>query len=406
MKLSYLISPCVAVALVGGWYAAWAAPDRRFETALHSLRENDVEQVWYQLLAIEPCAKLEAQVDLLRGWLSLTAPNGEESRDPNAVMEELNDAAMDDENNRALALALIARMRYENHQLADALLLLEQSLKADPHEVEAHRWVGIILYELGLAMPAIPHLEEVADREPWNGRPHRLLGIIHRERGAVIGDAFAYAAAIEAYQESLKRDPAPHDLQEIRLELGRCYLFRNEWKEALDAIRSCEETAECFTLRAECYYGRGELERAIDCIDQALEQNPHDARALSVKATLVTAKRDTRQAADLLERAIREEPADYNLRYRIVQVYRHLGEDERADPHSKEMDKLLKVLEEQSDLTRRALTDTDPALRFRLAELADRLNDSDRAANWQQAGDMMASPLLRRWFTPAAEPHQ
>ncbi|HVA44977.1 MAG TPA: tetratricopeptide repeat protein [Pirellulales bacterium] len=402
MKLTRLIAPCAALALAGGWYVGVGAPDRRFETALRSLRASDVEQVNYQLLAIEPSVGLQAQASLLRGWLMLMSKDRDDFLRTDAAIEELSDAVEDDDKDRALALALLGRARYENRQLREALNLLERSLELDPHEVEAHRWVGVVLYELGLYLPAIPHLEEVALREPSNGRLHRLLGIIHRERGEVLGDAFAFGAAVEAYQESLRRDPSPPDAQDVRLELARCFFYRNEWDEALDALRPCADTPDCLTLRAECYYSKGELARAVEYVDRALEQAPDNSHALSVKATLAMAKRDVPQAAALLERAVDAEPADYNLRYRLVQAYHHLGKEELAARHADEMETLLKLLEEQSELTRRALTETDAAMRFRLAELSERLDDHEMAKSWRKAAELLVSPTQRPGLQPPA----
>lgn len=400
MKLRRLIAACAALALAGGWYFGLASPVRRFETALRSLRANDPEKVSYELLAIEPSNRMEAQASLLRGWLMMKSGDRGSQERTGALIEELNDAASDDEQNRALALALLARVRYENHQLADVVQLLGEALTLDPNEVEAHRWAGIILYELGLYMRAIPHLELVARLEPSNGRLHRLLGVIHRERGAIVGDAFAYKAAIEAYEESLRRDPDPQDMEDIRVELARCYLSRNEWDEALAALRPCSDTTDCLAIRAECYYSKGELERALGCIDRALAEAPDDAQSLSVKATLVTAKRDLPQAAELLERALVHEPANYNYRYRLVQVYRNLGKDDLADEHAAIMDRLLKLLEEQGNLSKRALTEGDPAIRFRLHDLCEQLGDHKMAESWRKAAEMLVSPAMARLNQP------
>jgi tetratricopeptide (TPR) repeat protein len=405
MKMIRIAIICGALLAAGGWYGA-ASPDRHFEAALRALRANDMENVQYQLLAVEARDDHQAQASLLRGWLLLQSPKRDD--DPQriyAILEELNDAATDDEADRALALALLARARYESGQLTDALVLLEQSWRLNKDEVETQRWAGIVMYELGLYMPAIPFLEEVARREPHNGRPHRLLAIIHRERGTIIGDAYALQAAIEAFQESLKRDPAQYDADEMRVELARCLTIRNEWDEALETLRPCFDSPDNLALRAECYYAKGQLDRATQCVDLALEQNPDDAYALSVKSTLALAKRDFRLAAELLERAVKEKPRDYNLRYRLVQAYRHLGDEELAAPHVEEMELLLKLTEEQKDLTRRALIDTDATLRYRLANLSAQLGDPQMEATWRKAAEMLDSPMVQRLMSspPPAE---
>jgi tetratricopeptide (TPR) repeat protein len=401
MKIIPLLIACSALASAGGWYYGMAAPEQRFRAALRALRANDAEEVQYQLLTVEPCAQLEGQASLLRGWLLLHSKKGDDPGRTSAILEELNDAALDDENDRALALALLGRARYESGQLADALVLLDRAAQLNPDEVEAHRLAGVIFYDLGLPGAVIPHLEEVARLEPFNGRPHRLLGLIHHERGATLGDAFAFQAAVEAYQESLKRDPNQADAHEIRVELGRCLVYRNEWDEALAALRPCFDSADALAVRAECYHAKGDIDRAMQCVDLALEQYPESANALSVKAMLAIAKRDVRQAVELLERAVKEKSRDYNLRYRLVQAYRHLGEQELADRHTEDMDKLLELSEEEKVLIRKSISNPDAAIRYRLADLATQLDQSQLAKSWLKAANLLDSPVLQRMLTPA-----
>ncbi|HWB12897.1 MAG TPA: tetratricopeptide repeat protein [Pirellulales bacterium] len=382
--------------LAGGWYVAGATPERRFQGALRSLRASDAENVQYQILAVAPREESQARASLLRGWLMLEATKADEPGRNAAVMDELGDAA-DDEQHRALALALMGRVRYEEGKLADALVLLDRSLQLDRDEVEAHRWLGIALYDIGLARPAVFHLEEVARQEPWNGRPHHLMGIIHRERAVVSGEALAFEDAAAAFKESLARDPQQPNADEIRIELGRCYFYRNEFDQALEAVRPCFDAPESLVLRAECYYGKGDVDRANQCVDLALEQNPDDSRALSVKATIATKGRDFQQAATLLARAVQGKPSDYDLRYKLFSAYQHIGENEKAAEQAEEMEKLRGMYSELQVLTARASADlSDADIRYRLAELATRLDMRESAESWLKAAKMLDSPDLRR----------
>ena len=383
--------------VAGGWYFRTASPSDRFLYAVRSLRTGDAEGVQYQLLALERLVEYEPQTSLLRGWLEIVTRSPRDPDRMNIVWNELS-FALEDPQTEPLALALMGRAAYEGGRLGDALKLLDQSLKLDPDEVEAHRWFGIVLYDLGLTGPAMEHLNRVAEVEPRNGRPHRLIALM-------LADRRDYDAAVAAYQDSLNRDPDQPDADEIQKEWAGCLFAQHRYDEALEIVGSCQPSAEGLLLQAQCHYAKANIAQAEALADAALQLDPDDPATLAFKATLVGESGDAQAAAKLLARAVQRKPQDYHLRYRLVQAYRRIGENDEAAKINEGLEELRQAGEEYRQLLQQADADfSDLALRYRIAALAQQLGFTDAAGNWLRAAQMLETSLAGSKPTVIAPP--
>jgi tetratricopeptide (TPR) repeat protein len=270
---------------------------------------------------------------------------------------------------------------YEGGRFANALNMLGNALAEDPDEIEAHRWMGSALYDVGAVVPAVDHLKRVADHEVANSRICRLLGLIYRERGA-------YREAAAAYQESLARDPDQSDADRVRVDLARCQTALKDYDAALAALQDCADSADVLALRGLCYFEEGNRERAKQCVDRALLKDAENTAALNCLAQL-----DPAAAAEPLSRAVEDNPQDYQLRERLVETYRALGQEELADKHERRLRTLRKLREELDSLLLQANDNLfDAALRYRIADVAERLGLSELARDWRKAANMLGSP--------------
>lgn len=363
-----------------GWFVRAAGPQRKFEQGLSSLRANQPEQTGYCLAAIEHRADYHAQASLLRGWLRLQSHQAHTPEEFIAIWADLSDA-LEVRKCRPLTLALMGRLLYEGGRFANALQVLNGALAEDPDEIEAHRWLGSALYDVGAGFPALDHLKRVADQEVANGRICRLLALIYRERGA-------YREAAAAYQESLARDPGQPDAEQVRLELARCRVAFEDYNAALAALRDCADSADVLALRGLCYLKEGNRERAKQCVARALEENDGNAGALNCLAMI-----DPSAAIGPLSQAVEKKPDDYELRERLVETYRALGQEELAERHERRLATWRELRGELDALLLQANENlSDAALRYRIADVAQRLGLSDLANNWQKAARMLGSP--------------
>lgn len=372
----------------GAWLARASSPQARFESALKSMREQDAERLTYQSLYFARRAGWEPCAALVRAWFRLRDDPGKQKEIQNAAAADLI-VALEDGRCRSLALALMGRVCYEQELTVQAVKLLERSLRENPDEAEAHRWLGIAAYDIGNTALAADHLQRVAELEPANGRPHRLIGLMLKEQDQ-------YAAAAAAYERSLSRDPSQADAHDVYLELAQCQFSQRNYDGAIDALEHCPETTEALVMRAECNHAQGEAELANEILDRVLSQDRHCPEAFALKATLCTEAQKEREAADWLRRAIELEPNNYHYHYQLLQTYRRLGDKQLSEIEARRTQELQRLTDELDELLGEAGTRvTDAELRFRISDLARQLDMPELADNWAKAGR-----LVQRAFPP------
>ena len=62
---------------------------------------------------------------------------------------------------------------------ADEAFLL--AAKADPTHADAYRGLAAVAYDQGALLRAVTHLEKVAEIDPADGRPHRMIATIYAD---------------------------------------------------------------------------------------------------------------------------------------------------------------------------------------------------------------------------------
>jgi tetratricopeptide (TPR) repeat protein len=387
MHTKVLFAVGVAFLAVCGWFVRAAGPERKFDQGLACLRANLPEKMRYCLVSIDHRPDYHSQASLLRGWLRLQSRQAREPEDYLAIWADLSDA-LEVGRCRPLTLALMGRLLYEGGRFPNALDVLNGALAEDPDEIEAHRWLGSALYDVGAVVPALEHLRRVAQEEVSNARICRLIGLIYREHGD-----FREAAA--AYQESLKRDPAQPDADQVRTDLARCRLALDDYGAALAALEACQDTVDVLALRSLCYVGQGQPQRAREVVEQALRRDADNAAALGCLAKI-----DPSRAAEMLSRAVERKPNDYELCARLVETYRSLGEEHRADEQESRLQELRGLRAELGQLLIQANDNLfDASLRYQIADLAQRLGQPELAAEWQKAALLLdpsraSAPIL------------
>ena len=376
----------MALALLA-FVAEQSRSNLHFQQALEDLRAANSEGVQYELLRLA-ARDLEGRARLLRGWQTLQMKSTS-TADLADVWSDVNDAA-EDGADRALCLALMGRALYQNGQLAEAVRLLGQSLSEDPDESEAHRGLAVAWYELGVMPRAMQHLDRVAQLRPRDGGPHRLMGLILLQQGDLDG-------AITAYQESLRRDPKQPAAAEIRLDLARCLFKRQKYAEALALLDMTDDSAAALALKAECCHALGKNADAQRWVDAALTNTPDDADALAAAATLATAARQYGESVDLLRRAVRLRPNDYELNYRLMRAYRHNGDDDRAEKMAQQVETLQGLSDQLNQLMEKANQNLDDAgLRYHIADIAEQLGMAESAETWRKAARMLEAATAGR----------
>jgi tetratricopeptide (TPR) repeat protein len=279
----------------------------------------------------------------------------------------------------ALAYTLSAEAYYRLGRWGEAVLAAQEALKREPDNLMARRWLAAGAYDLGSVGMAAEELLKVAEGDPRDGRAHRLLGLIEKDREQ-------FAPAVDFYREALRRQPDAPDRNEILEELGDCLLKLNRFDEALAALEDLPETVSVLNLRATCQAGLGEADAQATSLARARDLAPTHLKTLVASAARATADGDLDGTVRWLSAAVQHHPHDSQSHYLLAQALERLGEGERAKEQFQLFEQWQAVEQEFTELHNSASADVSNAnLRLRLGDLALKLAKPELAETWYRA---------------------
>jgi tetratricopeptide (TPR) repeat protein len=379
------------------WY--WRSAGQRFRRGLAAADRRDAEGIRRELPHWPRNAAYEPHRRFLAGALFLLDGQPEEA------LNELR-FARDVPELHVRTMTLAGQSLYQLGQQAEALKPLSRALEADPNAIDAHRWIASSYYDLGAIHHALSHLDTIARLDARDPRPHRLMGLMHK-------DFEHYGEAITCYLESLKRDPRQSSANEIRLELAECQTKQREYKEALATLAEAPQEPAAWVLAAECHIGLTQGDDADPLIARALASEPDNLSARMLAATRSLEAGRVDESADHLRKAITRHPRDYTARFKLSQVYRRLGKITEADQELKVSEEIKALRDKFTKLHEQAANaPQDAELRYQLGLAAIQLDRPDLAVGWLRVALSLnpqhanAALALQRLTTPAPMPKQ
>lgn len=168
---------------------------------------------------------------------------------------------------------LLARaiQMHQAGQLADAEILYQQILQADPAAADAWYLLGMLADQSGQPEVAVHYIGEALKIAPHNGHFHYNLGVILQNM-----DKPADAAA--AYRQSLKH--LPDSIQTLEnLAVALADLGKDDLGEDIcrKVLKLAPQSLIAHSNLGTFLLGRGQRKRALKHFDQILSRNPADA---------------------------------------------------------------------------------------------------------------------------------
>lgn len=210
-----------------------------------------------------------------------------------------------------------ARSLHVAGRLEDARALYEQSLEAEPNNVEALSLYGTLLAQQGDTLQALEFLKTAIELAPDSAAYHNNIGVVyqdlgvldsarlHFERSQEIDPSFVdplyniaklhrqenrLDSAVEAYEKLLESHPAHVD---ALINLGNIYFDSGMPEDAIPFYEHAEaaDPSSAVTARAQLNIGNayrrmGEDAAAIAAFDRSLEISPHDGLRIKRALTL------------------------------------------------------------------------------------------------------------------------
>ncbi|HET6884391.1 MAG TPA: tetratricopeptide repeat protein [Pirellulales bacterium] len=280
---------------------------------------------------------------------------------------------------RIQARILAGEALYRSGRFMEAGGVWTRVLADEPENIDALRWLGVAHYEVGALPHAENYLRKVALLDANDPRPLRVIGLLYR-------DVEEHGNAVEAYRESLRRDPEQPEIAAVRFEMADSLHQLHQDREALELLESCDASADVFTVRAACLMNLARTDEATRMLDEAILQDPHHAGALAMRGRIALEKGDAIAAERFLRRAKRISPQSIDVLHSLIATYLRLGEPAKAKAAQQELKNAETTWDEYHKLVNRAADDAaDAHVRFELGLYASRLGLNDTAKWWLRA---------------------
>ncbi len=370
----FVLMGVVIIGVAGVWaYRFWNDPHRQFEAARQAMRAGDVETVRKTMEVLKDYPLFNAHRHFLRGSLLLRDGAMDEAYQEFGFCIEHPDLEVD-------ATVLAGQALYQARRAGNAKVLWDRALKLDPNCLDAHRWLGVLCYDIGAMDHALNHFKKVSELAPKDARPDRMMGMIH----------WMYDRpqdAVNHYRESLRRSTDQPDLETILMELAECEAKVRDYPAALETLAKCKtRSVRHRTLEADSRFSLGEYDRAMQLLDEALAEAPDDYLARLAKGKILLAQQKPQEAADALKAAIERRAVDDDAHAQLATALRILGKDEEAKHHEEESARLRDLWIQNRDYHTKAIAEPNNAeLRFKMGTLSKELDRPDLARAWFQA---------------------
>ncbi len=282
------------------------------------------------------------------------------------------------------AAALDGECLFRLGDLRGAAALLEEVTRRWPEHREAYRLLAALYYDLGAMKQAIAHSLSLAQLDPENGQPHRLIGMICR-------DYYRVADAIAAYREALKRRLPPADRAEVARQLAELLVDQlSKHEEALEALAQSppgfDRQPPVLALKAECLWSLQRRDEARAAADAALAADADLAHALRIRGAMELDDERPASALPFLEKAVRLDPHEHKARDRLAAAFRRLGRVAQAEEQEQARDRLMQHKADLTELNLLALERPfDDQVRVKIARVWLEMGRPREAHGWLQA---------------------
>jgi tetratricopeptide (TPR) repeat protein len=372
-----LVAVMLAVAVGGLLMWRWNRPSeidafRMVSQALADLERGQTDTFARAVEAFDGRPEYELHLRLLDAALFLHGGRIEHS------LQELATIPPVGEFHRPV-LFYTARGLLEQNRAPQAEALLRELATMYPDDVDVHRWLGILYYDLGAYDPAIESLQRVADLAPDDYRPHRLIGLMCR-------DFERTPEAIEHYQKALERNPPAEVRREILLELAASLVDNLQYDQALEYLDELPDGPEASTLRARCLHSTNQTGEAEKLVQQVLAQHPNDRNALLLQAQILREQGKLDAALQSARRITRSHPYHPEGWYQSGLILAELDQTSEADAAMRQWQHLKDLHTRLTELNVQALgRPYDAPLRDQIADLCDQLGRTELAERWRIA---------------------
>lgn len=362
----------LVAAVAAGILMSRPDPVREYEQGLAALREDNLDRVRTSVQQLVAFPEYAPHRHYLQGAILLRKNQLVPALDQLAISAQHPDLQVP-------SLVLSGQAYYQAGHVAEAATLWQRAVELKPDAADAHRWLGVMFYDLGAMEHALAHLGRVSELEPSDPRPDRLMGLINK-------DYERFDEAIKHYRESLHRDELQPDRNQILLELAESLIEARDYTSALEVIGRVDPSIDTALFQARIQYGLGNVAAARRLVQKRLASSPDDYDALLLYGTVLVEAGEAAEAVELLTQIIEQRPREYKPHLKLAEAYRGLKQDQRAREEMALGEELRSMWQRFAELHQEALAQPDSAdLRSEIGDLAIKLDRPELAHDWYRA---------------------
>lgn len=246
----------------------------------------------------------------------------------------------------------LADLYWRVSRVGDAIKEVQEVLKINPNQVDAHRLLGrIYLRSLGETQPdaaakeslqkAIQEYETLTRLDPSDTESYLVLGRLYKLDNQA-------SKAQEIFQKALAADPNSRDAV---ANLAQLYSDSGDYKQSIEVLKKIPESAMDAPLLGMLAYAYGkahEVDQSLATYEQALSRDPdnQDIRRGYSEALINSGRIEAAQVE--LQKILAADPDDGPSHLRVAQLDREIGQLDQAQ---QELDRAKTLMPENPELT-------------------------------------------------------
>ena len=367
----------VSAAAVGGWWYHSIQPDTRLKRGRAAINHSDWDTVDSLADKLEAVGETD-RANLLRGEALAARQRWKEAL---TVLNKI----VDEGDLRLRSAVTVGRCLVALGELREAHRVYSFVLSQDKDNIDAHRGMAAIAFDLGNLTAAIQHCDVVARLDDTDGRSYRVKGMCHTYLSQD-------ADAEHDYREALARKLGPEFRRQVQLELAERVVTQTRYAEALAILDERkgdgEDDLPALALRGKALVNLGRVSEAERLLVRAVEDYPNGAALWALLGQIHLARDEGPQAIQTLEKAVSLSKGDYEYRFQLAKAYAKAGRKQDEAIQLRKSEELRQVLDQLSTMSREAMRKPwDVEIRLKLAGLCEQMHDSRLAGMWYKAAE-------------------
>lgn len=206
-----------------------------------------------------------------------------------------------------------------------AFQLLRRCLDINPNAAEAHYLIAGHYTRQSNDSLARISFERAAALQPKNNDYVEALGQFYINQGE-------YPAATQAYEQLYAANKSRADVVELLLRLYYVQDQPDKMLEMLDRMETINGSSEQISLsRMQIYAKLGKRSKQLDELKSLAAKHPNDLNYRIMMGNWLLQNDRAKEAFAIFREALKEEPDNTSAQMSMLDYYRHIGENSRAD---------------------------------------------------------------------------